>query len=95
MLRDSDTQATLTLAFDLTDFDSDASMSVTVEQTALTAGGPATTGTVAITAIIESVTASISGTNPSPLLETNRSEERRGGEECDGVCRGRGGAGEF
>ena len=45
VVRDSATQATLTLAFDLTDFDSDANMSVTVATTALVAGGPATTGT--------------------------------------------------
>ena len=58
--RDSETQATLTLAFDGTDFDSDASMSVTVLQAALATGtgpattgtGPATTGTVTVTAAL-------------------------------------------
>ena len=48
------TQATLTLAFDATDFDTNASMSVTALQTALLTGtGPATTGTVTVTAVIE------------------------------------------
>ena len=53
VVRDSATQATLTLAFDLTDFDSDASMSVTLETTALVVGGPVTTGTVTVTAVVE------------------------------------------
>ena len=55
VVRDSATQATLTLAFDLTDFDTNASMSVTVATTALVSGGPLTTGTVTVTAVIESV----------------------------------------
>ncbi len=55
---DSGTRATLTLAFDETDFDADASLSVTVEQAALATGtGPATTGSVTVTAVVE-VTAS-------------------------------------
>ena len=53
VVRDSATQATLTLAFDLTDFDTNASMSVTVATTALVSGGPLTTGTVTVTAVIE------------------------------------------
>ena len=53
VVRDSATQATLTLAFDLTDFDSDANMSVTVATTALVTGGPVTTGTVTVTAVVE------------------------------------------
>ena len=53
VLRDGETQATLTLAFDGTDFDTDASMSVTVLQAALATGtGPATTGTVTVTAAL-------------------------------------------
>ena len=51
---DSATQATLTLAFDGTDFDTNASMSVTVLQAALATGtGPATTGTVTVTSLAE------------------------------------------
>ena len=50
VVRDSDTQATLTLAYDSTDFDTNASMSVTVATTALVEGGPVTTGTVTVTA---------------------------------------------
>ena len=53
VVRDSATRATLTLAFDLTDFDSDANMSVTVATTALVTGGPLTTGTVTVTAVVE------------------------------------------
>ena len=69
--RDSATQATLTLAFDGTDFDSDASMSVTVGQSALATGtGPATTGSVTVTAFFEAV-ATISTTTPSNLTESN------------------------
>ena len=65
------TQATLTLAFDSTDFDTNASMSVTVLQTALLTGvGPSTSGTVTITAIVESSLA-INSTNPGSLTETN------------------------
>ena len=65
------TQATLTLAFDSTDFDTNASMSVTVLQTALLTGiAPATSGTVTITAIVESSLA-INSTNPGSLTETN------------------------
>ena len=71
VVRDSATQATLTLVFDGTDFDSNASMSVTVLQAALASGtGPATTGTVTVTAVVE-VTASITGTTPASLTETN------------------------
>ena len=70
VVRDSATQATLTLAFDLTDFDSDANMSVTVATTALVSGGPATTGTVTVTAVLE-VGAAITGTNPASLTESN------------------------
>ena len=70
MNRDSATQATLTLAFDGTDFDTNASMSVTVLAGALVSGGPATTGTVAVTAVVE-VTASITGTTPASLTEIN------------------------
>ena len=67
----TDTQATLTLAYDSTDFDTNASMSVTANQTALASGiGPATTGTVTITAILESFLA-INSTNPGSLTETN------------------------
>ena len=51
VVRDSATQATLTLAFDGTDFDANASLSVTVLQVALGSGvGPATTGTETVTA---------------------------------------------
>ena len=65
------TQATLTLAFDSTDFDTNASMSVTVLQTALVTGlAPATTGTVTVTAEVE-VTLAINSTNPGSLTETN------------------------
>ena len=53
VVRDSTTQATLTLAFDGTDFDTNASMSVTVATTALVTGGPLTTGTVTVTAVVE------------------------------------------
>ena len=53
VVRDGDNQATLTLAFDATDFDTNASMSVTVETGGLVSGGPATTGTVTVTAVIE------------------------------------------
>ena len=53
VVRDSATRAILTLAFDGTDFDSDASMSVTVATTALVTGGPLTTGTVTVTAVVE------------------------------------------
>ena len=53
VVRDSATQATLTLAFNGTDFDTNASMSVTVETGAMVAGGPATTGTVTVTAVAE------------------------------------------
>ena len=71
VVRDSATQATLTLAFDGTDFDTNASMSVTVLQAALATGtGPATTGTVTITAVVE-VNASITGTTPASLTESN------------------------
>ena len=56
VVRDSGTQATLTLAFNGTDFDSDASMSVTVATTALVSGGPVTTGTVTVTAVVEAPT---------------------------------------
>ena len=63
--------ALLTLAFDGTDFDADAALGVTVEQSALTVGtGPATTGTVPVTAAIEgTVTATIVATNPIALTE--------------------------
>ena len=65
------TQATLTLAFDSTDFDTNASMSVTVLQTALVTGlAPATTGTVTVTAEVE-VSLAINSTNPGSLTETN------------------------
>ena len=65
------TQATLTLAFDSTDFDTNASMSVTVLQTALVTGlAPATTGTVTVTAEVEA-TLAINSTNPGSLTETN------------------------
>ena len=68
--RDTGTQATLTLAFDATDFDANASMSVTVLQAAFSpVAGPATTGTVTVTAALES--AAITGTNPASLTETN------------------------
>ena len=53
VVRDSATRAILTLAFDGTDFDSDANMSVTVATTALVTGGPLTTGTVTVTAVVE------------------------------------------
>ena len=56
VVRDGDNQATLTLAFDATDFDTNASMSVTVQSTAMVAGGPATTATVTVTAVVESDT---------------------------------------
>ena len=69
--RDSDTQATLPLAFDGTDFDADASMRVIVNQSALDTGtGPGTTGTATVTAFFEAV-ASISSTNPVSLTESN------------------------
>ncbi|MEE8519911.1 MAG: Ig-like domain-containing protein, partial [Gemmatimonadota bacterium] len=62
--RDSGTRATLTLAFDGTDFDADASLSVTVLQTALATGtGPATTGSVPVTAVLELTAATISSTS--------------------------------
>ena len=68
--RDSATQATLTLLFDGTDFDTNASLSVTVLQAAFSpVAGPATTGTVTVTAVLES--AAITGTNPASLTETN------------------------
>ena len=68
--RDSATQATLTLGFDGTDFDTNASLSVTVLQAAFSpVAGPATTGTVTVTAVLES--AAITGTNPASLTETN------------------------
>ena len=67
---DSATQATLTLAFDGTDFDTNASMSVTVLQAAFSpVAGPETTGTVTVTAVLES--AAITGTTPASLTETN------------------------
>ena len=70
MARDSATQATLTLLFDGTDFDTNASMSVTVLQAPLATGtGPATTAAVTVTAVLES--AAITGTNPASLTETN------------------------
>ena len=70
VLRNSATQATLTLLFDGTDFDTNASMSVTVLQAAFSpATGPETTGTVTVTTVVES--AAITGTNPTPLTETN------------------------
>ena len=70
VVRDTGTQATLTLAFDGTDFDTNASMSVTVLQAAFSpAAGPETTGTVTVTALLES--AAITGTNPASLTETN------------------------
>ena len=51
VVRNSATQATLTLAFDGTDFTSNTSLSVTVAHTALATGtGPATTGTVPVSA---------------------------------------------
>jgi hypothetical protein len=53
VVRDTATQATLTLAFNGTDFDTNASMSVTVATTALATGGPFTTGTVTVTAVVE------------------------------------------
>ena len=53
VVRDNANQATLTLAFDATDFDTNASMSVTVQTTAMVAGGPATTATVTVTAVVE------------------------------------------
>ena len=54
VVRDSATQATLTLDFNGTDFDTNASMSVTVATAGLVSGGPLTTGTVTVTAVIES-----------------------------------------
>jgi hypothetical protein len=53
VVRDSDTQATLTLDFNGTDFDTNASMSVTVATVGLVSGGPLTTATVTVTAVVE------------------------------------------
>src|SRR5207244_1693211 len=56
---------------DGTDFDSNSTVSVTVNQTALATGtGPATTGTQVVTARME-VAAAIQSTTPASLSETN------------------------
>src|SRR6185436_15917876 len=71
VVRNSATSATLTLAFDGTDFDANTTLSVTVLQAALLTGtGPATTGTVAVTAVLEAG-AVIASTNPASLSEAN------------------------
>ncbi|MDA2924180.1 hypothetical protein MYX65_05910 [Acidobacteria bacterium AH-259-L09] len=71
--RDSLTQASLTLAFDGTDFETDATMSVTVLAAALATGtGPVTTGTV--TAVVEATAIYYSvGTDTSALYSGNGS----------------------
>ena len=72
--RDSATQATLTLAFDGTDFDLNASISVTINQSALATGtGPVTTAAVVVAGIIEEgdAIAVIDSTNPASLTESN------------------------
>lgn len=70
--RTSGTRAVLTLAFNGTDFDVDATLSVRVETGGLASGGPLTTDSVTITAVSE-VAASIQSTSPSPLTEANLS----------------------
>src|SRR6185436_1255327 len=71
VVRNSATSATLTVAFDGTDFDANTTLSVTVLQAALLTGtGPATTGTVAVTAVLEAG-AVIALTSPASLTETN------------------------
>ena len=69
---DADT-ATLTLAYDDTDFDVLQTLNVTVAQSALATGtGPATTGSAVVTAILEAtITASLVSTAPAALTETN------------------------
>lgn len=69
--RDSDTEATLTLAYDGSDFDTDQALAVRVRQSALLTGdGPAITQTVTVTAVVE-ISAVISATSPDPLTEAN------------------------
>jgi hypothetical protein len=66
--RTSATTATLTLAF-AGDFDADASLSVRVEASALATGlGPVTTGTISVTATVETG-ATIAATLPASLTE--------------------------
>ncbi len=73
--RDSNTEATLTLAFDrfLNDFDTNASLTVTVLDAAHTGTGDLNTGTETVTAIDESDVATLAGLTLSgsvPLNET-------------------------
>jgi hypothetical protein len=54
VLRNDANTATLTLAYSGSDFDSTRTLNVTVQQSGLDTGvGPATTGTVAVGAIVE------------------------------------------
>ena len=61
VVRTDGANAVLTLAFNGTDFDVDATLSVTVAAAAHTGAGNLTTGTVAVMAVVESNDASLSG----------------------------------
>ncbi len=73
VVRDSATRAILTLAFDGTDFDSDANMSVTVATTALVTGGPLTTGTVTVTAVVEGGSVCSNSTTAGEMMMAGKS----------------------
>src|SRR6185436_13805164 len=95
VVRNSATSATLTVAFDGTDFDANTTLSVTVLQAALLTGtGPATTGTVAVTAVLEAG-AVIASTSPASLTETNLNSATVTVDLTAGTYNGSLGAGNF
>ena len=67
--RDSATRATLTLAFDGTDFDTDATLAVTVAAAAVAGAGALSTATVAVSAVEEPSELTLSTSTTDPVLE--------------------------